>query len=197
MVPGRKRAVPELDAGRSCVARLAKPKHDDPTTGRYIQADPLGLVDGASVYGYARQNPGRYTDPTGEGIPILVAVGGAAIGYGINKIADYLETENCGCEPLWNSDILSAASGASAADGSFLAVGKRFVTPGSSPRSSLQSSILSKILPYRMGTSVYTPNPRRWPWPKTNVLGRATGRWLPAIGYSLVGRDLYRIYRCT
>jgi uncharacterized protein RhaS with RHS repeats len=38
----------------------------DPTTGRYIQADPLGLVDGASVYGYALQNPGRYTDPTGE-----------------------------------------------------------------------------------------------------------------------------------
>jgi len=37
----------------------------DPTTGRYIQADPLGLVDGASVYGYAGQNPGRYVDPTG------------------------------------------------------------------------------------------------------------------------------------
>ncbi|MDO6591949.1 hypothetical protein DS901_02630 [Loktanella sp. D2R18] len=31
----------------------------DPTLGRYIQADPLGLVDGASVYGYALQNPGR------------------------------------------------------------------------------------------------------------------------------------------
>ncbi|MEX0970946.1 MAG: RHS repeat-associated core domain-containing protein [Paracoccaceae bacterium] len=27
----------------------------DPTTGRYTQADPLGLVDGASVYGCARQ----------------------------------------------------------------------------------------------------------------------------------------------
>ena len=38
----------------------------DPTTGRYIQADPLGLVDGASVYGYVLQNPGRYTDPRGE-----------------------------------------------------------------------------------------------------------------------------------
>ncbi|QGX98610.1 hypothetical protein EI983_10105 [Roseovarius faecimaris] len=38
----------------------------DPTLGRYIQADPLGLVDGASVYGYARQNSRRYTDPTGE-----------------------------------------------------------------------------------------------------------------------------------
>jgi RHS repeat-associated protein len=42
----------------------------DPTTGRYIQADPLGLVDGASVYGYALQNPGRYVDPRGErGVP--------------------------------------------------------------------------------------------------------------------------------
>ena len=38
----------------------------DPTTGRYTQADPLGLVDGASVYGYALQNPGRYVDPRGE-----------------------------------------------------------------------------------------------------------------------------------
>ena len=34
----------------------------DPTTGRYIQADPLGLVDGPSVYGYVGQNPGRFVD---------------------------------------------------------------------------------------------------------------------------------------
>jgi len=38
----------------------------DPTTGRHLQADPLGLIDGSSVYGYAGQNPGRWTDPTGE-----------------------------------------------------------------------------------------------------------------------------------
>jgi RHS repeat-associated protein len=38
----------------------------DPTTGRYLQADPLGLVDGASVYGYVTQNPGRWMDPRGE-----------------------------------------------------------------------------------------------------------------------------------
>ncbi|MBS0564979.1 MAG: RHS repeat-associated core domain-containing protein [Proteobacteria bacterium] len=31
----------------------------DPTTGRYVEADPLGLIDGASVYGYAHQNPAR------------------------------------------------------------------------------------------------------------------------------------------
>ena len=38
----------------------------DPTTGRCLRADPLGLVDGASVYGYARQSPGRWVDPRGE-----------------------------------------------------------------------------------------------------------------------------------
>jgi hypothetical protein len=38
----------------------------DPTTGRYLQADPLGLVDGASVYGYVRQSPGRWTDARGQ-----------------------------------------------------------------------------------------------------------------------------------
>ncbi|WP_353937972.1 RHS repeat-associated core domain-containing protein [uncultured Sulfitobacter sp.] len=43
----------------------------DPTTGRYIEADPLGLVDGPSVYGYVGQNPGRYTDPRGEKVTIF------------------------------------------------------------------------------------------------------------------------------
>jgi RHS repeat-associated protein len=38
----------------------------DPTTGRYLEADPLGLVDGASVYGYARQSPMMSVDPTGR-----------------------------------------------------------------------------------------------------------------------------------
>ena len=42
----------------------------DPTTGRYLQADPLGLVDGPSVYGYALQSPVRFTDPTGEFAPL-------------------------------------------------------------------------------------------------------------------------------
>jgi RHS repeat-associated protein len=37
----------------------------DPTTGRYLQADPLGLVAGASVYGYANQSPMMSIDPRG------------------------------------------------------------------------------------------------------------------------------------
>ena len=53
----------------------------DPTTGRYMQADPLGLVDGASVYAYARQSPGRYVDPRGE-----FGILGAIIGGGSNLL---------------------------------------------------------------------------------------------------------------
>lgn len=38
----------------------------DPEMGRYMQADPLGLVDGAAVYNYARQSPMMFVDPRGE-----------------------------------------------------------------------------------------------------------------------------------
>ena len=59
----------------------------DPTLGRYLQADPLGLVDGASVYGYALQNPGRYVDPRGERGILGGLIGGgsnALLQFGIN-----------------------------------------------------------------------------------------------------------------
>lgn len=48
----------------------------DPTTGRYIQADPIGLAGGSSPYSYAMNNPLRYTDPTGE-VPVPLVIGGA------------------------------------------------------------------------------------------------------------------------
>ena len=51
----------------------------DPTTGRYLQPDPLGLIDGPGVYGYALQSPMRWTDPRGE-----FGVAGAIIGAGVN-----------------------------------------------------------------------------------------------------------------
>jgi len=40
-------------------------RHYDPTLGRYTQPDPLGFVDGPSVYGYARNSPYRYVDSNG------------------------------------------------------------------------------------------------------------------------------------
>ena len=57
----------------------------DPTTGRYIQPDPLGLIDGPGVYGYALQSPMVWTDPTGEFVAAPWAIlGGIAIGAGLD-----------------------------------------------------------------------------------------------------------------
>jgi RHS repeat-associated protein len=40
----------------------------DPTTGRYLQPDPLGFVDGPSVYAYASSSPVMRTDDKGLAI---------------------------------------------------------------------------------------------------------------------------------
>jgi RHS repeat-associated protein len=45
-------------------------RHYDPVTGRYTQPDPLGFVDGPSIYAYAGSSPFMYTDRKGlEGEP--------------------------------------------------------------------------------------------------------------------------------
>jgi RHS repeat-associated protein len=47
----------------------------DPTTGRYIQADPIGLEGGDNPYLYAEGNPVRYVDPKGLFIDTIADIG--------------------------------------------------------------------------------------------------------------------------
>ena len=89
----------------------------DPTTGQYIEADPLGLIDGASVYGYAGQNPGRNTDATGQCIGplafLLPACVGAVYGVVAGWLADYHFGDACyTCDELLGDAALGAAYGA-------------------------------------------------------------------------------------
>ncbi len=57
-------------------------RHYDPTLGRYTQPDPLGFVDGPSVYAYARSAPHRWVDPEGRSAMVWPAAeaGTAACG---------------------------------------------------------------------------------------------------------------------
>ena len=41
-------------------------RHYDPTTGRYTTADPLGFVEGPSVFAYVGSAPHTKVDPTGQ-----------------------------------------------------------------------------------------------------------------------------------
>lgn len=52
----------------------------DPTTGRYNKADPLGLVDGPSIYAYAHNSPQMLVDPDGQYAQLIRIAAGGIIG---------------------------------------------------------------------------------------------------------------------
>ena len=94
--PGQSRTLSDLYYNRY--------RDYDPTTGRYIQADPIGLAGGASPYSYAMNNPLRYTNPTGE-VPWGLVFAAGDLGYQLYKNGGRLDCVD------WTEVGLSAIGG--------------------------------------------------------------------------------------
>jgi RHS repeat-associated protein len=93
-------------------------RHYDPTTGRYIASDPIGLKGGLDTYLYANGNPVGYVDPDGQiPLPLITGSIGAVTGF-VGSIAGQLISNgaNWGCINWKNAFI---AGGVGAVSGAF------------------------------------------------------------------------------
>ena len=82
----------------------------DPITGRYIQADPIGLAGGSNPFLYANGNPVNVVDPDGKNPIIAAVVVGAIIAGLIDLDLQLIEGRSIYCID-WNGVGFSAGVG--------------------------------------------------------------------------------------
>ena len=107
----------------------------------------------------------------------------------LSKFADCLTT--CAGDQLGVSDVLSLAGIVLGAP----FVPKSFITPGSSPATSILSSLLSGELG-SFDMSQWAPTLAR-PFARTRDIGRFAARWIPFVGGVVLAADTIAIGFCV
>jgi RHS repeat-associated protein len=82
----------------------------DPTTGRYLQPDRLGLGGGPNMYSYANQSPLTYIDPDGQRV-----FGAGTLLFALSGVLDWAN-ERVQCSPYANTPLAMLVSGMKAAN---------------------------------------------------------------------------------
>ncbi len=100
--PGQSRVIADLYYNRY--------RDYDPSTGRYIQADPIGLYGGSNPYGYVGGNPVNMIDPMGLG-PTGATVGGAVGGVAGRAAGATAGGAIAGPPGAWIGGALGGAAG--------------------------------------------------------------------------------------
>ena len=169
-------------------------RHYDASTGRYVQADPLGLDamlrDGSSVYGYAGQSPMAKIDPSGQIVPLLVGiVVGVAIDYGVA----YAKQQLCGCKDGSSGIGLGGYAALGAAEGTFGPFGTkgRVGIAGGGP-SGTRTSLFSRGVGAAYGGGFIDLGIRN----SLRNFGRLAGRANIALSAAALSYDIYTLYQC-